>query len=107
MESNADGELMSKEMSSSRLKDAYIFGIAQNLRFARIEERPQASEKTREFDLPEVSFVVNIKYLIRGGAKGIRTACLSLMRSRTLGIFPSSMSNYRTTVRHGRCGGLT
>jgi hypothetical protein len=30
---------------------------------------PQASEKTREFDLSEVSFVVNIKYLIRGGGR--------------------------------------
>ncbi len=30
---------------------------------------PQASEKRREFDLPEVSFVVNIKSVIRGGGR--------------------------------------
>jgi hypothetical protein len=55
---------------------------------------PQVSEKRREFDPTEVTFKCNIKSLIRGGAKGIRTACLSLMRSRTLGIFPSSMSTH-------------
>ncbi len=38
---------------------------------------PQASEKRREFDLPEVSFVVNIKYLIRRGARWIRTTDMS------------------------------
>src|SRR5208282_6783207 len=38
---------------------------------------PQASEKRREFHLPEVSFVVNIKYLIRGGARWIRTRDIS------------------------------
>jgi hypothetical protein len=64
---------------------------------------PQTSGKRPEFDPPTTNFTHNIKYLIRGGAKGIRTECLSLMRSRILGIFPSRMSNYRTTVRHGRC----
>ncbi len=31
---------------------------------------PQASEKRREFDLPEATLKCNIKYLIRGGANG-------------------------------------
>src|SRR5271165_6457022 len=38
---------------------------------------PQASGKRREFDLSEVSFVVNIKHLIRGGPRWIRTSDIS------------------------------
>src|SRR5208282_3650215 len=38
---------------------------------------PQASEKRREFELPEVSFLVNIKCLIRGGTRWIRTRDIS------------------------------
>ena len=44
---------------------------------------PQASGQRGEFDLPEVSFVVNIQYLIRGGAEGIQTAMLLAMRRVT------------------------
>jgi hypothetical protein len=52
---------------------------------------PQASGKTREFDLPEVSFVVNIKYLIRGGgrrpAEPVSIAPNSLPAGKMQGIF--------------------
>src|SRR5271165_1778363 len=38
---------------------------------------PQASGKRREFDPTEVTFKCNIRYLIRGGARWIRTGDIS------------------------------
>ena len=38
---------------------------------------PQASGKRREFDPLEVNFVCYLKYLIRGGARWIRTRDIS------------------------------
>src|SRR5271166_5284390 len=58
---------------ASRLEDPKRQRMAgkSSLRDEAKMHPPQASEKTREFDLPEVSFVVNIQYLIRGGG-GVR-----------------------------------
>src|SRR5271166_4563203 len=61
--------------SASRLEDPKRQRMAEksSLRDEAKMHPPQASEKRREFDVPEVSFVVNIKCLLRGGGGGIRT----------------------------------
>src|SRR5271165_978589 len=64
---------------ASRLEDPKRQRMAEksSLRDEAKMHPPQASEKRREFDLPEVSFVVNSKYLIRGGARWIRNIDIS------------------------------
>ncbi len=69
---------------------------------------PQALEKRREFDLPEVSFVVDIKYLIRGGERWIRTRGISrriAYRAVHRDFGPGEGSAF--AMRCPRCGAFT